>query len=250
MLRVMMKRLMNPFAKGKIDGDRASANMPPDMEEEFRNMYESFREYTMTSIERMYALYQAVHYIVEGKIDGDIVECGVWKGGSVMLCAAVMLAKKDLQRKFYLYDTYSGMTEPTDNDVDYLGKSAKDVWWQGDAWEWTRVSLDEVRKNIFSIGYPDQNIFFVKGKVEETIPATVPEKISVLHLDTDWYASTYHELVHLYPKIVPGGVIIIDDYGHFKGAREAVDQYIRENDIKIFLNRIDYTGRIGIVVPS
>jgi hypothetical protein len=103
-----------------------------------------------------------------------------------------------------------------------------------------------VKLNIESTNYPKNLVHFVKGKVEDTIPQTMPEKIAILRLDTDWYESTYHELKHLFPKLVKGGIIIIDDYGHWKGAREAVDQYFTENGIHILLNRIDYTGRIGI----
>ena len=88
---------------------------------------------------------------------------------------------------------------------------------------------------------------FVQGMVEETIPAGAPEKIALLRLDTDWYESTHHEMVHLFPRISDGGVLIIDDYGHWAGARRAVDEYFHEHNIAILLNRLDYTGRIGIV---
>ena len=86
--------------------------------------------------------------------------------------------------------------------------------------------------------------------MEDTIPKKAPQMISLLRLDTDWYESTRHELIHLFPRIAPFGVIIIDDYGHWQGVREAVDEYIRENNIKILLNRVDYTGRIGVVIPE
>ena len=82
--------------------------------------------------------------------------------------------------------------------------------------------------------------------MEETIPTHIPHAISLLRLDTDWYESTKHELTHLFPLLSPGGVIIIDDYGHWQGAKKAVDEYFEENKIKILLNRIDYTGRIGV----
>jgi len=97
-----------------------------------------------------------------------------------------------------------------------------------------------------STKYPKDNLIFVKGKVENTIPAIIPDKISILRLDTDWYESTYHELVYLFPKLVKDGVLIIDDYGHWKGAREAINRYFQEKKIKILLNRIDYTSRIAI----
>ena len=78
------------------------------------------------------------------------------------------------------------------------------------------------------------------------MPGYLPSGIALLRLDTDWYESTKHELEHLYPLLVSGGVIIIDDYGHWKGAKKAVDEYIKDNNLPLLLNRIDYTGRIGI----
>jgi O-methyltransferase len=84
------------------------------------------------------------------------------------------------------------------------------------------------------------------GKVEDTFPKDTPDKIAILRLDTDWYESTRHELIHLYPKLSIGGVLIIDDYGHWEGARKAVDEYINDNTLRILLNRIDYTGRIAV----
>ena len=81
-------------------------------------------------------------------------------------------------------------------------------------------------------------INFVRGKVEDTIPKNMPEKIALLRLDTDWYESTYHELKYLFPLLSKNGVLIIDDYGHWKGAKKAVDQYFGENNIQIFLKKI------------
>jgi hypothetical protein len=94
--------------------------------------------------------------------------------------------------------------------------------------------------------YPQDKLNYVVGKVEDTIPETLPRKIALLRLDTDWYESTLHELNHLYPLLTEGGVLIIDDYGHWQGAKKAVDEYIEKNKLKILLNRIDYTGRIAI----
>ena len=82
--------------------------------------------------------------------------------------------------------------------------------------------------------------------VEDTIPNQAPKEIALLRLDTDWYESTLHELEHLYPRLVSGGVLIIDDYGHWRGAREAVDEYIDKHKLKLFLTRIDYTGRLCV----
>ena len=86
----------------------------------------------------------------------------------------------------------------------------------------------------------------VKGKVEDTLPGHAPDHIAVLRLDTDWYASTKHEMEHLYPRLARGGVLIIDDYGHWAGSRQAVDEYLAEHGIHLLLNRTDYTGRMAL----
>jgi O-methyltransferase len=103
---------------------------------------------------------------------------------------------------------------------------------------------------MLSTGYPEENLIFVKGKVENTIPGVTPDRICLLRLDTDWYESTYHELNYLFPRLSVNGVIIIDDYGHWQGAREAVDKYFQAKNVKILLNRIDYSGRVGIKVDT
>ena len=99
---------------------------------------------------------------------------------------------------------------------------------------------------MLSTGYPKENIIFVKGMVEKTIPRTLPNQIALLRLDTDLYESTYHELLHLYPKVTSQGVVIIDDYGHFQGSQEATDKYFSEESREVLFHRIDYSCRVGI----
>ena len=115
---------------------------------------------------------------------------------------------------------------------------------------WSFSPIEETRRNVLSTGYSPDRVHFVKGPVEQTIPANAPETIALLRLDTDFYESTRHELIHLFPRLVPGGVLIIDDYGHWEGARQAVDEYFKENKIRMLLNRVDYTGRIGVKTVS
>ena len=215
-------------------------------------IYNTIKPYTMTSPERVNALIESVRYIVAADIDGAMVECGVWKGGSTM---AMMLALKLLGREdrdFYLYDTFSGMNAPSDADVSFRGEKASEIFSQlkisEDASEWCMSTLDEVKQNISRIGYNENRISFIKGKVEDTIPGNMPPRIALLRLDTDWYESTKHELFHLFPLLQPKGVLIIDDYGHWQGARKAVDEFILDKNINILLNRIDYSGRIGIKI--
>lgn len=235
--------------KGGYEIIKTSTPVSVDFEEEFNLLLEQYKPYTMTSPERMYGLYKAVQYVSQNKLEGDFVECGVWRGGSAMVMAKTLALNKDLDRKFFLYDTYEGMTKPSEKDVSFQGHSG-DVDWEKNQKsthnDWCYAPYEEVKKNMESTGYPSDRISLIKGKVEDTIPATVPDKISLLRLDTDWYESTMHELVHLYPRLVKNGILIIDDYGHWKGAREAVDQYFAEKNVKPMLFRMDYAGRMMI----
>jgi hypothetical protein len=138
------------------------------------------------------------------------------------------------------------MTEPTVNDFDYSGKRADKVMLEDPGYKCADAPLEQVKEVLYGTGYPKERIHFVPGKIEETLPDSAPETISLLRLDTDWYASTKHELIYLFPRLSKAGVIVIDDYGHWRGARQACDEYFAENRVPILLNRIDYTGRIAL----
>lgn len=222
---------------------------PKDLEKEksFLTIYEKCKPFTMTSAERMFSLHKAVEYVVGNGIEGDFVECGVWKGGSAMMMAHSLLLNND-QRDIFLYDTFEGMSEPNEQDRDLYGNSADALLKESDKFSdrsvWCYSTLEDVQKNIYSTNYSKEKIHFIKGKVEQTIPDVIPHKIALLRLDTDWFDSTYHELIHLYPLLSNKGILIIDDYGHWEGARKAVDQYFKERNILPLMHRIDYTGRI------
>lgn len=220
-----------------------------DNDKEFLEIYSRCKPYTKTSRERMYSLYQAVRYIVSHDIPGELVECGVWKGGSCMLIA-LTLQHMGASRNLYLYDTFAGMTEPSEDDVSIRKrKNAVSLWGKqqrGDVNEWCLSPLEEVRTNMKSTGYAEEYIQFVQGRVEDTIPEQAPEKIALLRLDTDWYASTKHELIHLYPRLSRGGTLIVDDYGYWDGARKAVDEYF--GDRPPLLVRVDEPGRVAIKI--
>ena len=166
----------------------------------------------------------------------------------MMVIARTLLAHGDRSRNLYLYDTYEGMSAPTEHDRSFDGVAA-DVQLARDQDRqngiWCEASLEDVKANLAATGYPMERVFFIKGKVEDTIPASpdIPSRIAVLRLDTDWYESTKHELVHLYPRLSPKGVLLIDDYGHWQGARKAVDEYFAATSPGVFLHRIDSTGR-------
>jgi hypothetical protein len=207
----------------------------------------------MTSWERLYAVYKSIYYIVENKIPGAVVECGVWRGGSMKLAAHVLCALGETDRTVFLYDTYEGMTEPDPAiDVDAAGNSAASDWAeiQRRGVKWSAASIEEVREVMATSGYPSDKMVFVKGPVERTIPGTLPDRISLLRLDTDWYASTLHEMEHLYPRLSAHGVLLLDDYGHYQGARRAVDEYFQNAGSCPLLCRVDYSCRIATKCPA
>lgn len=221
------------------------------LETHFAAAYGRCSDQTMTSPERMFAVWQAVEHINAQKIVGDVVECGVWRGGSTMLAAMAFDHFGDQDRNYWLYDTYEGM--PPADDVDVVavsGDKASNILANQSKNEdnpyWAIASLDVVQANMGRTGQPADRFHYVKGMVEDTLPATMPDEIALLRLDTDWYASTMHELVHLWPRLTTGGVVIIDDYGFWEGARKAVEDYFAQRDDRPFLARIDVTGRMAV----
>jgi hypothetical protein len=202
--------------------------------------------YTQASRERIVTLADAVEYVIQRGIPGDFVECGVWMGGSAMVVAKTLLGLGVSDRRIWLYDTFGAMPQPDERDGavnrDFAGRlperPVSDVP--------HGAYLPVVRANMESTGYPPSLISYVCGLVEETIPEHAPAEIGLLRLDTDWYSSTAHELENLYPRVASGGVLIVDDYGHYQGARKAVDEYFERSPI--LLTRVDYTGRMGVKV--
>ena len=208
---------------------------------------------TKTSVERVVATINACKHAVCAEVEGDFVECGVWRGGNAIV------AKKTFERlgsdkAVYLFDTFTGMTEPGDHDkTAYNPKSADERYREAnrDGYrDWNYASLEDVKDNFARSGVDSSGIRFVKGDVLQTLAAekNLPACISVLRLDTDWYDSTKVELERLYPRLTIGGSILIDDYGHWEGARKAVDEYFAGMEAKRrpLLHYTDYTGRMGV----
>lgn len=231
-------------------GPREPADFPPSAVQLFR----AVEPYTMTSPEAVYTLAGAVRHVVRQDIPGAIVECGVWRGGSMMAAAQTLLSLDRTDRDLYLFDTFEGMPAPTEKDIRWTGEPAEQLLRSeaGRAAEllWARASLDDVRNSMATLPYPAARVHFVPGKVEETLPENVPDTISVLRLDTDWYESSRHEMVHLYPRLSPGGILILDDYAWWNGVAAAVDEYFQEHPPAPFLVRIDDSGARVAVKPG
>lgn len=227
------------------------------LSDEDRAIVERALPYTMTGVARLQALIDAVRYLERRGIAGGFAECGVWRGGSVMAMIETLRAAGAPPRHVWLYDTFEGMTAPTAEDVSEFEPPALTTWrdalargerpW-ADLFGAETFNEGLVRAALAGTGHPESHLHFVRGPVEATLPARMPDgPLALLRLDTDWYESTRHELIHLYPLLAPGGVLIIDDYGHFEGARRAVDEYFADRE-PLLLQRIDYTGRLAVKV--
>jgi len=249
MVKRFLKKQLNKAGYDVVKKDQAQ-RWPSDFEEDHKRIAGRVAPFTMTSPERIFGLIEATKYIVTNGIEGDIVECGVWKGGSMLAIAETLKDAGRQDRRLFLYDTFEGMSEPTADDRSHDDQEAARLLQKDTDKEknlvWAYSTLDTVKSTMQLAQYPDHLIHYVKGKVEDTIPRTLPGKIALLRLDTDWYESTRHELEHLFPLLVPGGVLIIDDYGFWKGARKAVDEYIASQHLRLLLARMDDTGRIAI----
>lgn len=240
----LLRRLCAPVGAGAL---------PPPFPEDFppftRRLWRRVSPYTMTSRERVACLEQAVRYLVAQRIDGDVVECGVAAGGSMMAAAWTLIELGDVRRRLLLYDTFAGMTEPTAADVSHLGKPAMRRYRErlkDGVSTWINHPIAEVRTNLARTGYPADRIELVEGPVEETLPARAHPPIALLRLDTDWYESTRAEMEHLYPALVPGGILILDDYNRWMGSRKAVDEYFAAHAVRMFLVRIDDHAVVGV----
>jgi hypothetical protein len=208
--------------------------------------------YTLTGVARLHALVDAVRYCTRRGIPGAFAECGVWRGGSVMAMILTLQQLGRSDRDIYLYDTFEGMTEPTEADTSRVHRPATELWDEAGGRPWPEFFgsdvFDEqtVRETLYTTGYPRERLHFVAGRVEDTLPEQAPEGLALLRLDTDWYESTRHELIHLYPRLAENGVLIIDDYGHWDGSRRAVDEYFSEHAPPVLLSRIDYSARMAV----
>lgn len=195
-------------------------------------------EYSELPVEILFNLYSAAKYCVEANIQGDFVECGVHLGGSIMMMEHVLLmGDSQPNRRIFALDTFTGFVRRTEGlDIDI--ETGADVCMPTDTDDYTVGSID----NMKSVGF--KNLVIVKGDVLETIPTLNINKIALLRLDTDTYDTTKFELERLYDRVVPGGVIIIDDYGYTVGCKKAVDDFVKHRGI--LLQRINRNVRSWI----
>jgi O-methyltransferase len=252
---VQLPRSLRGRLRRRSGPERAAPeyDLASSLDEDQRSILAEVRPYTMTSVERQVALLDAVDHVHRHGVTGAFVECGVWRGGSVLSMIRRLQQLDAAPRDLYLYDTFEGMTRPTEEDTSDFDDEALTTWTSATSRPWEELfgehAFDErsVRELLSGSSYPSSHVHVVVGDVEHTIPETVPEEIAILRLDTDWYQSTRHEMEHLYPRLAVGGVLIVDDYGHWKGSRQAVDEYFTQHPRPLLL-AVDYTCRVGVKV--
>jgi len=225
-------------------------NFISEMTEKETEIVKKIQPFTMCKTANHWAIIQSLKHIKKNNIKGDLVECGVYKGGNIILYKKI-IDQISIKKKIFAYDTFEGMAKPGEHDKDLKDINALETFkkYESSKVRWCYSNIDEVKENINKFGINCENDFiFIKGKVEETLleKKNLPEKISLLRLDTDFYESTKIELEVLYPRLQPGGVLIIDDYGHWKGSKKAVDEYFDSKNNFYWFHRIDYASRLLI----
>jgi hypothetical protein len=228
---------------------------PLEADEEDRKLlrYVIENNLSMISVEGLWSTLSAAKYVCENQVEGDFVECGVWRGGNAII-AAEIFRRYGSAKKVYLFDTFSGMTEPTQEDQGLLdGKPAILQYLESDKEthnEWCHASISEVQMNFAKRGLLHSNVLFIQGDVADSLrdARNLPEVISILRLDTDWYESTKLELEALFPRVSQGGCVIVDDYGYWSGSKKATDEYFNGQKSKPLFHVTDATRRIGVKV--
>lgn len=256
-MKLLLRKLRHELNKGVRRllhvPSEVSPEYPLDFSENTIGLCRRVRPFTMTSNERIAVLEQAVRHVVRQDIEGDFVECGVARGGSGLAMALTLLDMNRTDRDLWLYDTFEGMPEPTDEDMGRYGNKAMRKYekrLKDGVSTWINRPEEVARGVMASCDYPASRLHFVKGMIEQTLPTTAPDRVALLHLDTDFYASTKCEMELLFPKVTAGGAVIVDDYYRWQGNRKAVDDYVNEHRIPIFWSRIDDHGVIGIKPSS
>jgi hypothetical protein len=228
-LKTIIKKILSLFNLRLIKISPSITTIPIEADKQIINLINICSKFSMGGHQRMYLLSQAILNVKEKNLEGDFVECGVWKGGNILLYK-LLNDFYGLNKTIFAYDTFEGMTAPEDVDIEFTGRSAKQLLEDHEYLNPGNVlcfsSLNSVKKNI-SEYTKLKNINFIIGPVEKSLllEKNLPKKISILRLDTDWHSSTKIELEILYPRLVQGGILIIDDYGHWQGSKKATDEY-------------------------
>jgi len=195
--------------------------------------------------------FNVIDYILDYNIEGALVECGVQTGKIEKIWINGLKRRNIKSRDIYMYDTFAGLTEPSERDVGISnGMSSQDVFreWNrhnvNDVNTWCYCPLGKVMSDLYQLDYSSERLHFIKGDVRETLldENNIPKKIAILRLDTDWYDSSKIELETMFKYLVPGGVLILDDYGYWKGQKDATDEFFKNTKYEYLINQVNIAG--------
>jgi Macrocin-O-methyltransferase (TylF) len=206
----------------------------------FINHYIRGRALTMVPLVRLHNLHRCAVDVIERHVPGDFIETGVWRGGTTIFMRAVLRAYASSDRKVWVADSFEGLPEP-DADKYPIEAETHHGKVMSSIYDHFAVGLDEVRENFARFGLLDDQVRFLKGWFKDTLPAAEVSHLSVMRLDGDYYESTHDALLHLYPKLSPGGYVIVDDYGEdtWTYCRRAVDDFRDKEGLDQPLMRVD-----------
>ncbi len=209
-------------------GPSPAAQPPREVSEELGRLLEVVRPFTLSDPLRLSLLYGLACEVLRD-VPGDIVECGVCNGGSAAILAAPLTQTPG--RLLWLYDTFAGLPAPGPLDGREAPRYAGDL----------RGSREAVGQVIGRVGFPLSRAVFREGNFQETFQQPLPEAVALLHIDADWYEGVLSSLRTLYPRVPPGGIIVLDDFGHWEGARRAFYDFCKSEGIAPLIERVGYT---------
>lgn len=189
--------------------------------------------YSMIGRKRLDNIQRCVERVIADEVPGDLMETGVWRGGATMLMRAVLKRHNVIDRVVWCADSFEGLPVPNATDkaiaqnVDFSDR------------EYLAVSKEQVAANFERLGLLDAQVKFLKGWFKDTLPTAPIERLAILRLDGDLYESTLDALTHMYPKLSPGGFVLIDDYNSWAGCKQAVTEYREKNGIDAKIEIVD-----------
>ena len=192
--------------------------------------------HTMAGLRRLDNLRELAQRVIDEGIPGDFIETGVWRGGCCILLRGILAANADTSRKVYVADSFAGLPPPKPDEFPHDAGLNLHVHRE------LAVSLEQVKENFSRYGLLDDQVIFVNGLFQETLPSLEAGPFALIRLDGDLYESTHVALEALYPKLSPGGFVIIDDYGAVPACQEAVSDYRARMGIEAPIHTIDWTG--------
>lgn len=233
-----VKRAAVPILRGLLRPLRLELVRPAQYDPSLRREGKDWpvQAETMIGRKRLSQLQHCIEEVLHEHIPGDLIECGVWRGGATIFMRAVLKAYGDVHRQVWVADSFNGLPPP---DAENYPADKGDRLHR---FQQLAVSVEEVKANFIRYGLLDDQVQFLPGWFKDSLRTTSIDRLAILRADGDMYESTTQILTYLYPKLSVGGYCIIDDYGAVPGCRQATDDYRRQQGVTEPLQWIDWTG--------